>query len=276
MTAMSKGPPTPTTSRLGDLLRQWRATRRMSQLDLALEAEISSRHLSYLESGKAQPSREMLTRLADALAIPLRERNALLMAAGYAPVYRESTLSNPEMSLAKQAVEFILKQQEPYPAIVLDRHWDLVLINNGASRLIEFLLGAQPQERNVVRQIFSHDVLRPYIANWDEVAGDMIRRLHQEIDWVPTDKVLQSLLAEVLSYPGVPEQWRTRELEVSMSPLLTFIFRKNSTDLRFFSTWTTFGAPHDVTLEELRIESSFPADEVTAKTWNGLISSATG
>jgi transcriptional regulator with XRE-family HTH domain len=244
----------------------------MSQLDLSLEAEISSRHLSYLESGKAQPSREMLTRLSDALAIPLRERNALLMAAGYAPVYRESTLSTPEMALARRAVDFILKQQEPYPAIVLDRHWDLVLINNGAAQLIQFLLGTEPREHNVVRQIFSNDLLRPYIANWDEVAADMIRRLHQEIDWVPTDTVLQGLLAEVLSYPGVPEQLRTRELEVQMSPLLTFIFRKGSTELRFFSTWTTFGAPHDVTLEELRIESSFPADEVTAKAWNDLIS----
>src|SRR5690349_17258365 len=112
----------------------------MSQLDLALEAAISSRHLSFIESGKAQPSREMLARLADALSIPLRERNTLLMAAGYAPVYRESTLARPEMTLAKRAVEFILKQQEPYPAIVLNRHWDLVLINNGATRLVEFLL----------------------------------------------------------------------------------------------------------------------------------------
>jgi len=246
----------------------------MSQLDLAFEAEISSRHLSYLESGKAQPSREMLTRLSDALTIPLRERNALLMAAGYAPVYRESTLSTPEMALAKRAVEFILKQQEPYPAIVLNRHWDLVLINNGAARLIDFLLGAQPQERNVVRQIFSTDLLRPYIANWDDVAADMIHRLHQEIDWVPTDTVLPRLLAEVLSYPGVPEQWRTRDLEVPMSPLLTFVFRKNDSELRFFSTWTTFGAPHDVTLEELRIESSFPADEATAKAWTEMISAA--
>jgi transcriptional regulator with XRE-family HTH domain len=242
----------------------------MSQLDLALEAEISSRHLSFVESGKAQPSREMITLLADALAIPLRERNALLMAAGYAPIYRESTLGTPEMALARQAVEFILKQQEPYPAIVLNGHWDLVLINEGATRLIKFLLGDLPRERNVVRQIFSDDLLRPYIANWEEVAADMIRRLHQEIDWVPTDRVLQSLLAEVLSYSGVPEQWRTRELEAPMSPLLTFVFRKAGTELRFFSTWTTFGAPHDVTLEELRIESSFPADDLTATTWNEL------
>jgi transcriptional regulator with XRE-family HTH domain len=242
----------------------------MSQLDLALEAEISSRHLSYIESGKAQPSREMMTRLADALTIPLRERNALLIAAGYAPVYRETGLTTPEMTAARRAVEFILKQQEPYPAIVMDRHWNLLLVNDGAKKLLQFLLGGPPSERNVVRQVFSDNILRPFIANWDEVAADMIRRLHQEIDWVPTDEALPSLLAEVLSYPNVPEQWRTRELESSASPLLTFVFRKGDTELRFFSTWTTFGAPHDVTLEELRIESSFPADELTTKIWHEL------
>ncbi len=258
-------------SRLGLLLRQWRTTRRRSQLDLALDAEVSSRHLSYIESGKSQPSREMVTRLADTLAIPLRERNTLFIAAGYAPVYRETGLTTPEMALARQAIDFILKQQEPYPAIVIDRHWNLVLANGGAAKLIGFLLDSPPTDNNVVRQIFRKDILRPYIANWDEVAVDMIRRLHQEIDWVPTDTVLQDLLAEVLSYPDVPDQWRSRELELPKPPMLSFVFRKPDKELRFFSTWTTFGAPHDVTLEELRIESSFPADESTARVWKDLI-----
>jgi transcriptional regulator with XRE-family HTH domain len=261
-------------SRLGALFRQWRSIRRKSQLDLALEAGVSSRHVSYVESGKAKPSREMIMRLADALAIPLRERNALFVAAGYAPVYRQSALSDPQMALARRAVDYILKQQEPYPAIVLNRHWDLVLTNEGSTRLIEFLLGAQPRERNIVRQIFSKDFLRPYIANWEEVAADMICRLHREIDWAQTDKVLQSLLDEVLSYSGVPARWRTREPEVQISPMLTFVFHKSDVELRFFSTWTTFGAPHDVTLEELRIECSFPADELTANVWNELVSHA--
>jgi len=176
----------------------------------------------------------MVTRLADTLAVPLRERNALFIAAGYAPVYRETGLTTPEMALARRAIEFILKQQEPYPAIVLDRHWNLVQVNGGATKLLEFLLGGPPGDGNVVRQIFRHDILRPCIANWEEVAVDMIRRLHQEIDWVPTDEVLQSLLAEVLSYPDVPEQWRSRELERPMSPMLTFIFRKADTELRIF------------------------------------------
>jgi transcriptional regulator with XRE-family HTH domain len=254
-------------ARLGELLRQWRSTRRMSQLDLALEADISSRHLSYIESGKSQPSREMVTRLADALTIPLRERNALLIAAGYAPIYRETGLTTPEMTAARRAVEMILKQQEPYPAIVMDRHWNLQLANDGARKFLALLLDKAPDDPNVVRQIFREDILRPFINNWDEVAADMIRRLHQEVDWFPTDDVLPALLDEVLAYPGVPEHWRRRELETSASPLLEFKIRKGDLELSFFSTWTTFGSPHDVTLEEMRIESSFPSDDATAKRW---------
>jgi transcriptional regulator with XRE-family HTH domain len=260
-------------SRLGVLLRQWRATRRMSQLDLSLEAEISSRHLSYVESGKAQPSREMVTRLADALNVPLRERNSLFIAAGFAPIYRETGLTAPEMALTKHAMELLLKQQEPYPAIVLDRHWNLLHANKGAAKFLHFTLGTIPKERNIVRHMLRDEYLKPFIANWDEVARDIIRRLHQEIAWVPTDETLRELLAEALAYPGVPEQWRAPEMEVPASPLLNFVIRKGEVELRFFSTWTTFGSPHDVTLEELRIECSFPADEATEKAWQLVINS---
>ncbi len=272
MAIVGKGTSVATKCRLGELLRQWRTNRRMSQLDLALEAEISSRHLSFIESGRTQPSREMLTRLADALAIALRERNALYIAAGFAPVYRETGLTAPEMALANQAIDFILRQQEPYPAIVIDRQWNVIRGNRGAQIFIDFLLGSPPKDPNVVRQLFSADMLRPFIVNWDEMATDMIRRLHQEIDWVPTDAVLQDLLAEILRYPGVPEHWRTRQMETRISPLLDFIWRKGDVELRFFSTWTTFGSPHDVTLEELRIESSFPSDEHTAAVWQDIVS----
>jgi transcriptional regulator with XRE-family HTH domain len=256
--------------RLGALLRQWRMTRRMSQLDLALEAEISSRHLSFVESGKAQPSREMMTRLCDALKVPLRDRNALFIAAGYAPVYRESNLTAPEMALAFRAIEFILRQQEPYPAIVLNRVWDIVLANDGAAKLVHFLLGKQPDERNVVRQIFRNDLLRPFIINWEEVASDMLRRVEQEIHWDPLNQALPALRDEVLSYPGVPEQWRLGQFHAPLSPLMNFIFHKDDVELRFFYTWTTFGTPHDITLEELKIDSSFPADEETERQWRKL------
>jgi len=256
---------------IGPLLRQWRMARRMSQLDLSLEAEVSSRHLSYLESGKARPSAEMVTRVADALGIPLRERNAMLLAAGYAPIYRETGLTHPEMILARRAVDFILKQQEPYPAIVLDRHWNLIQANQGAACLMRLFFGDLPSERNVIRQIFSQDLFRPYIINWQDTARDLIHRLHQEVAWVPTDEGLRQLLVEVLAYPDVPTQWRTRDLTATLSPILNFVLRKGEIELRFFSTWTTFGTPYDVTLEELRIESSFPADEATATLWHEIV-----
>lgn len=258
-------------TRVGALLRQWRSTRRMSQLDLSLEAEISSRHLSFVESGKAQPSREMVTRLADALNVPLRERNSLFIAAGFAPVYRETGMTAPEMALTKRAMELILKQQEPYPAIVQDRHWNLLQANQGAMDFLHFTLGAIPKERNIVRHMLREEYLKPFIANWDEVARDLIRRLHQEVAWVPTDDTLRELLSESLACPGVPEHWRAPELQAPAAPLLNFIIRKGGVELRFFSTWTTFGSPHDVTLEELRIESSFPADEATEKAWQEVI-----
>src|SRR5262249_16658297 len=236
--------------RRGVLVRKGRMTRRMSQLDLAVAVKTSSRRLSFVESGKAQPSREMMTRLCDALRAPLRDRNVLFVAAGYAPVYRESNLTAPEMALAFRAIEFILRQQEPYPAIALDRGWDIVLVNDGAVKLIHFLLGKQSDERNVVRQIFRNDVLRPFIVNWEEVASDMLRRVEQEIHWDPLNDRLPALRDEVLSYPGVPEQWRKGQFEAPMSPLMNFNFRKEDVELRFFYTWTTFGTPHDITLEE--------------------------
>jgi transcriptional regulator with XRE-family HTH domain len=249
---------------VGDLLRHWRSARRLSQLDLALQAEVSSRHLSYVETGKARPSREMVARLAEALEVPLRERNALLLAAGYAPQYRETGLGTAELELARRAVEFMLKQQEPYPAVVVDRHWNLLQPNEGAARLLGFLLGGPPPDTNLLRLVFRRDGLRGLIANWDEVAGDMIRRLHQESFGPHGTPAARDLIAEVLAYPGVPAHWHSQELTAPTTPLLTLVFRKDDRELRFFSTITTFGTPRDITLEELRIECSYPADEVTA------------
>jgi transcriptional regulator with XRE-family HTH domain len=251
------------SAQVGVLLRHWRSARRLSQLDLALQAEVSSRHLSYVETGKAKPSRQMVARLAEALDVPLRARNALLLAAGYAPLYRETQLGAADLTLARRAVEFILKQQEPYPAIVVDRHWNLLQANEGAGRLFGYLLGGPPAEANVLRMVFRPDGLRGFIANWEEVAGDMIRRLHQESVGPDEGNEGRALIAEVLSYPGIPTRWHTEELTAPATPLLTIVFRKDGRELRFFSTITTFGTPKDITLEHLRIESSFPADEAT-------------
>lgn len=236
----------------------------MSQLHLALEAGISSRHLSYLETGKAQPSREMVARLADTLEMPLRERNALLVAAGYAPRYRETALSMPEMTLVRQAVEQMLRQQEPYPAFVINRYWDVLLTNQAMIRVFNQIKPGGPSHGNVLRQIFDPADMRPHIANWDEVAGEVIRHLHNDVAAAPSDTRAQQLLQEVLSYPGIPERWRSREPGAASLPLLTTVLRNSQVELTFFSTIATFGTAHDVTIEELRIECMFPANEATA------------
>lgn len=267
-------PPAP-KSHFGALLREWRTARRLSQLDLALEADLSPRHLSCLETGKAQPSHDMLARLADALGIPLRERNALLLAAGYAPEYRESALAAPEMTLVRRAIDFILEQQEPYPAFVTGRHWDVLLANGAMARVLNVLKPGGPRHRNLLRQIFDPEDLRPLIGNWEEVAGDVIRHLHDEVAATPSDGRARVLLEEVLAYPGVPDRWRQREPGATPLPLLTTLFRTQRVELRFFSTLTRFATPRDVTLEELRIECMFPVDEATAQLCRALRPSGT-
>ena len=164
-----------TPAPLGRLLREWRISRRLSQLDLALDANISARHLSCVETGKAQASRELVLRLADALDVPLRERNALLVAAGFAPRYPESTLTTPALAQVRRAIEAILAQQEPYPAFLLNRHWDVLAANTAAVRVNRFVLGGRDSRHaNMLRQFFDPQDLRAAVANWEEVAGGLI------------------------------------------------------------------------------------------------------
>lgn len=246
-------------------------------MDLALDAGVSPRHLSCVETGKAQPSREMVARLADALDMPLRERNALLVAAGFAPRYPETALATPELSQVRRAIEFILAQQEPYPAFVLNRHWDVLMANDAALRVNAFVMnGRASAHTNMIRQIFDPADLRGAVDNWEEVAGDLIRHLHGEVAAAPSDTAARELLDEVLAYPGVPARWRLRDVESAPTPLLTTVLRRDEHRLRFFSTITTFGTPHDVTLEELRIECCFPVDDATAALCRQLASRAKG
>ena len=254
---------------MGDLLREWRAARRLSQFELALEANLSARHLSYVETGKAQPSREMVTRLADTLGMPLRERNALLVAAGFAPHYPETALETPALAQIRRAIDLMLEHHEPYPALVINRYWDLVQTNRAGPRLFDYLRGGTAHA-NILRQVFDPNDMRAVIANWEEVAGDLIRHLHDAIAAVPSDRKARALLEEVLRYPGIPSGWRTRELGATPSPLLTVVFRKDREELRFFSTIATFGTPRDVTLDELHIECMFPADEATTERCRAL------
>lgn len=248
----------------GALLREWRTARRLSQLELSLESGVSARHLSYVETGKAQPSREMIVRLADVLAVPLRERNAMLTAAGYAPIYPETALTRPALGAIRRAIELTLNHQEPYPAFVIDRRWDILQTNRAAERVGRFLCGGS-RHTNMLRQFFDPGDMRQYVVNWEEIASDLLRHLHDAIAATPADAKARDLLSEVLRYPDVPPKWRTRELDAAPSPVLTVVFRKNERELRFFSTIAAFGGPRDVTLDELRIECAFPADDATAE-----------
>lgn len=251
---------------VGVLLREWRAARRLSQLDLSLDTGVSTRHLSCVETGKAQPSRETLARLADALDMPLRERNALLLAAGYAPQYSENTLVTPALERMREAIELIIAHQEPYPAFVINRHFDVLMANTAAQRVNALLMrGQQSPHSNLLRQVFDPDDFRKVIVNWPEVAQKFLRHLHADIAAAPLDTTAQALLDEVLAYPDVPARWRFRDVEEEPAPVLNLVFRSDLGELRFFETITTFAAPRDVTLDELRIECAFPADAHTAQ-----------
>jgi transcriptional regulator with XRE-family HTH domain len=253
----------------GVLLRGWRAVRRLSQLDLALDADISTRHLSCVETGRAQPSREMVLRLAETLQVPLRERNALLLAAGYAPLYRQTNfnapgLDTPEVEAARRAVELLMAQLEPYPVLVVDRYWNILRMNAGAKRFLALFPGCDSvTPHNGPRLVFHPQGLRPFVENWESVAARIIQRVHREAAANPADETMKSFLKELLSYPDVPSRWRMLDPGDAPPPFLTINYRRKKSTLRLFSTLTTFGTALDVALQELRIESFFPADEGT-------------
>jgi transcriptional regulator with XRE-family HTH domain len=263
----------------GTILKQWRNQRGFSQLDLAITSQVSQRHISFLESGRAKPSREMVLQLATVLEIPLRQQNLMLTAAGFAPIHTETDLSAPEMTSIRKALDFMLRQQEPYPAIVVDRYWNLLLTNNAATRLLTaFIDPDQLQTRfyldgkiNLMRVMFHPQGLRPYIANWEDFANDLLQRLHREALAEGESEQSTALFNELMSYPGVSEIWHTSNRAAQNTLLLTIHLKRNAFELQFFSTIATLGTPYDITLQELRIECLFPADETTEQNWkNGI------
>jgi transcriptional regulator with XRE-family HTH domain len=255
----------------GTLLRDWRSVRRVSQLDLSLDAEVSTRHLSCVETGRAQPSREMVLRLAEALQIPLRERNALLLAAGYAPLYRHSGLEAPEVQAARRAVEFLMGQLEPFPVLIVDRYWNTLRMNAGAKRFLGLFPGCDSvTPHNGPRLVFHPQGLRPFIENWEIVAARIIQRVHREAADNPSDETMKRFLEELLSYPDVPSRGRMLDFDGAPPPFLTINYRWKDSTLRLFSALTTFGTAQDIALQELRIESFFPADEDTRTVLNRL------
>jgi transcriptional regulator with XRE-family HTH domain len=260
---------------LGDHLREWRQRRRMSQLDLACEADISARHLSFLETGRAQPSRDMLLHLAERLDVPLRERNVLLVAAGYAPMFRERALDDPALSAARAAVDQVLSGHEPFPALAVDRHWNLVAANRAVAPLlagVASLLMEPPI--NVLRIALHPEGLAPRTVNFTEWRAHLLARLRRQVELTAEPKLVE-LLRELESYPAPRRHgpaWRDSEPAPNIA--VPFQLRAAGRVLSFFSTVTVFGTPLDITLSELAIEAFFPADAETAAALRGGVATA--
>jgi transcriptional regulator with XRE-family HTH domain len=258
-----------TAEHVGGLVKLWRQNRRLSQEQLAERAEVSTRHLSFIETGKARPSRETLLTLMNALEIPLRDRNVMLLTAGWAPVYRASPLDGSDLREVRRALDYILRQQEPYPAMVLDRLSNLVQLNRGASRLLARFLPPGAAQRggsvNVLEAVFDPAKLRPFIVNWRQVAGLLLARLTREVTAVPGDTEGRALLARLLAHPDLPSQRSTADLNQQAHPFVPVRLRRDELELQLFTTLTTLGTPLDITAEELRIESYFPADDASER-----------
>jgi transcriptional regulator with XRE-family HTH domain len=252
----------------GSLLRHWRLIRRLSQLELAAEAAVSARHLCFLETGRSQPSREMVQLLGNTLHLPLNQQNALHLAAGYAPPYGERDLAALDLEHVRLALEFILRQQKPYPGIVIDGRWDVRMRNDASKRLFRPFREAyeidDTRAENAMHVVFHPKGLRQFIVNWEEFAGSLIQILHREVAQGGNSAAVQ-LRDEIFTYPGLPSGWKVPHGESNASPVLTMHLRKGDLNLAFFSTLTTFAMPRDVALQQLKIECFYPADTKTAE-----------
>ena len=248
---------------VGALLADLRRSRRMTQLDLAVLAEVSSRHVSFIENSRTRPSRDMLLRLADVLELPLRERNLLLTAGGYAVLYSEQHLESNAMQPVRDALDLMLENHNPFPAIVLDGGWNIVLVNQAQRWLSSQLVGDFPVDAppNLLRLLFAPHGMRPHIENWDEVASFLLRRLKRQVLTFGKDMHRQ-LFSELLSAQP-PMHWEQMKPVESELPMVTVNIKVESGTLRLFSTLSQFGTALDVGMEELLIESYFPADEFT-------------
>jgi transcriptional regulator with XRE-family HTH domain len=267
---------------VGALLRRWRTARQLSQLELSQEAEISTRHVSFIETGRSRPSREMVLLLASVLDVPLRERNALLQAAGFAPAYRETGLDDPAMANMREAVRLILGQHEPCPALAVDRHWSLVMANAPYARFLRLLLGEEgtpvppyevlPEPRlNTLLPLFDPALVRPHVRNWEEVARTLLRRVRREAA-LEGDRRTEEILDRLAAFPGVKELAHEADGLGPQALVIPVELDVSGTRLRFFSTVTTLGAPQDITLAELRIEAMHAADAQTEEALRAMAS----
>lgn len=254
----------PTAPTAGALIREWRTRRRMSQLDLALEAEISQRHLSFVESGRSTPSRDMVLHLAEQLEVPLRERNRILLAAGYAPGFAERPLDDPSMGAAMAAVEKVLAGHEPNPALAVDRHWNLIKGNRAMAPFLDGIANPALLEPpvNVLRLSLHPDGLAPRIVNLIEWRDHLVERLHR-LNQAVAEPALYELEQELRAYP-MPKRVRPASAHDYSAIAVPLRLRFGDTELSFITTITVFGTPLDVTVSEIAVETFFPADERTA------------
>ena len=242
---------------LGALLRSWRQERGKSQLDLSLDTGISQRHISFVESGRSVPSRDFLATVSDALNIPLRERNVLLLASGYAPLYNEESMDAEQMAIVTQAIDRMLEQHEPHPALVLDRYWNVIRSNQAAPQFFSSFidLQARPKPRNLLDLMFDPAGMRPFIEEWETVAGGLLQRVRREAVGQVVDVGVAKLLERLREYPGVAQ---LKPPLAPQSPVLPIVFRRGSERFSYFSLITTVGTPQCITAQELRVECMFP------------------
>ena len=257
---------------VGELLRSWRQSRGLSQLDVAMHAGFSARHISFLETGRAQPSREALLAIAESLDVPLRERNRLLSAGGFANVYKETQLAAADMAQVRHVLQFILDRHMPYGALVLDRFSNCLMGNDASAKLLSQVVDESllTPNANMLRAIFHPLGVRRWIVNWPEVARVLLDRAARELSEA-NDEVAAQLLREITAYAADVSQPASRRLQ-SDDVLLPVHIRKDGVELRLFSTIMTIGTPQDITLQELRIETFFPADAPSEVTWRALMS----
>ncbi len=249
---------------LGVLLRHWRAVRVRSQLDLSIETGVSQRHLSFVESGRSVPSREVLLKIARVLDVPLRDRNTLLLAAGYAPLYAETAWDAVEMGSVAGALKRMLRQHEPFPAVVMDRYWNVLMANDYAPRFFNCFidLEARPKPRNLLHLMFDPAGMRPFIVNWEEVARSLFERVYRESVGRVLDTRTKELLAALSAYPDVRSEWQASRTTNPL-PVVPICFAKDGKVLSYFSMVATVGTPESIAAQELRLECMFPADDET-------------
>ena len=255
------------SNELGELLRHWRDMRGKSQFDLSLDTGGSQRHISFIESGRSVPSRQILMEIAQALDIPLRDRNMLLLAAGYAPIYSEGAWNAQEMKSVTIVLERMLRQHEPFPAVVMDRYWNVLMANESTPRFFNSFteMAVKKSPRNILHLMFDPERMRPFIANWESVAKSLIERVYRESVGRVVDEKTRELLATLLAYPNVKTEWKSPKAlgAAPTMPMIPIGFVKGKKVLNYFSMVTTVGTPQTVAAQELRIECMYPADQET-------------